>query len=293
MDNVIFDEQEIATYYADEWSKFVKWWNADKTLGIHTGYYEKGIHTHVQAIFNMNDLVGKLLCLQSPTRKAIRILDAGCGVGGTSIYLAKKYPNINFIGLTIVPEQVKLAKKFAKENRVSSNTEFVLGDFIETGFSNASFDGIFALQSMEYAKDKNDFIHEMYRILKPGGRLAIISGFSTATQRNFFVQALYSHLLRARMVPNLVTVRTLNSYLKKEGFMKIKNIDLTKNIIRPTIRAFLIGIPHLFYVTAKKMIKPKYKLVGDANYSVAVSVLEPTLGIYNALTFEAITAVKK
>ena len=215
MDNVI-DEQEIATFHADEWSKFVKWWNADKTLGIHTGYYEKGIHTHVQAIFNMNDLVGKLLCLQSPTRKAIRILDAGCGVGGTSIYLAKKYPNINFIGLTIVPEQVKLAKKFAKENRVSSNTEFVLGDFIETGFSNASFDGIFALQSMEYAKDKNDFIQEMYRILKPDGHLAIIGGFSTAAQRNFFVQALYSHLLRARMVPNLVTVGTLNSYLKKE-----------------------------------------------------------------------------
>ena len=41
------------------------------------------------------------------------------------------------------------------------------------------------------------------------------------------------------------------------------------------------------------MIKSKYKLVGDANYSVAVSVLEPILGIYNALTFEAITAVKK
>ena len=55
------NEKDVIDYYERQWSKFVKWWDADKTLGIHLGFYEKGINNHIQAVLNMNDFIGRLL----------------------------------------------------------------------------------------------------------------------------------------------------------------------------------------------------------------------------------------
>jgi ubiquinone/menaquinone biosynthesis C-methylase UbiE len=282
-------EEEVKEYYTRHWSQLVQWWKSEETLGIHYGYHKKGIHNHVQSIFAMNDFVGKLLGLDADDKK--KILDAGCGVGGTSIYLAKKYPHVDFKGITISSEQVKLANQFA--SRVS-NVEFLLKDFADTGFPNGYFDGAFALESICYAKDKRAVIREMHRILKPGGKLVIIDGFRTDVQLNNFMRKIYNIWLKGRSVPNLEFLETFIAYLKMEGFKEIEERDLSKNIRFSAIRSFFIGIPYLFYVVAKKTIMGrKYEPTKDTCYCIAVSVLSPIFGLNNIATYNAISAVKK
>jgi cyclopropane fatty-acyl-phospholipid synthase-like methyltransferase len=106
-------EEEVARYYERFRSKFEQWWAADKTLGIHFGYYDKGVTSHVQSIFAMNDFTWSLL--QIPPGASATILDVGCGVGGTSIYLARKHPQASFTGIDIVPTQINLAIRFAEQ----------------------------------------------------------------------------------------------------------------------------------------------------------------------------------
>ena len=93
-------EGNVVDFYRKNWPILVKLWQIDKTYCIHHGYYEKGIRTHIQSVENMNDFVGRLLCLDSKEKQTKKILDAGCGIGGTITYLAKKYPNVNFTGIT-------------------------------------------------------------------------------------------------------------------------------------------------------------------------------------------------
>ena len=69
--------EEIANYYSRNWPIYVKWWKADKTYGIHYGYYEKGIHNHIQSILNMNEFVGKLLDLDVDNKRK-KILPTIC-----------------------------------------------------------------------------------------------------------------------------------------------------------------------------------------------------------------------
>ena len=70
---MVLSEKNVATYYQQSWEHFVRWWHAEKTLGIHYGYYEKGIRTHAQAVNHMNDFVGTLLQLHP--KKSMTVLD--------------------------------------------------------------------------------------------------------------------------------------------------------------------------------------------------------------------------
>ena len=77
-------EQLVGSFYDNYWPTINCWRDTDETLSIHYGLYEKGIRTRKEAMYNMNDYIARLLGLQ--IGKPLKILDAGCGVGGTSIY---------------------------------------------------------------------------------------------------------------------------------------------------------------------------------------------------------------
>jgi cyclopropane fatty-acyl-phospholipid synthase-like methyltransferase len=198
--------------------------NLDKTMGIHIGYYEKNIRTIEDAVINMNYFVGKLLNLNilNETKKECRVLDAGCGVGGTSIHLAKKYPNIKFKGITISPFQVRLANKFAQDNNVTSNTKFLLRDYLKTEFPNDYFDGISAIESIGHASEKKDFLIEMYRILKTNKKLVIVGFFLIEKPSNYFCKIAYDFVRNTWKIPYMETIKIFKLDLEDTGFTDIE-----------------------------------------------------------------------
>eukprot|EP00967_Tisochrysis_lutea_P027513 scaffold31961_cov32-Tisochrysis_lutea.AAC.3 len=74
------------------------------------------------------------------------ILDVGCGFGGTSRTLAKKYPEASIKAITISPEQQKRATELAVEQGVG-NAEFMLMDALNMDFPDNSFDLVWACES--------------------------------------------------------------------------------------------------------------------------------------------------
>ena len=83
----------------------------------------------------MNNYIGTLLDLSY--EEPLKILDIGCGVAATSRYLAKKYPNCHFTGISLGTEEIKLAQKRQKEQQLE-NVIFFSRNYTNTRFKNNS-----------------------------------------------------------------------------------------------------------------------------------------------------------
>jgi len=280
-------------FYRNNWSLLVKLLQIDQTHCIHHGYYEKGIRTHVQSVLNMNDFIGRLLKLDSEIKQCKKILDAGCGIGGTVVYFAKKFPDIKFTGINIVPDHIEMAKNLAKEKKVLSNTDFFVKDFVDTDLSSNHFDAIYLMESSCYALQKQMLIREMYRILKPGGILVITDVFRTLVELNPILTNIYDSFCKGWGLSDLIDIEEFIFYLEKEGFHNIVNKAVTKHVTRTILRGDVLSIPYLVSMMSKKIfLGKKYQMTKDSQFPGISPVLTSMLGIKKAITYNAVTAMK-
>ena len=98
------------------------------------------------------------------------ILDIGCGIGGSTVYLAEKF-NATATGITLSPVQAKRAKERAESANLSQGTNFIVADALDMPFPDESYDLVWSLESGEHMPNKQKFLQECHRVLKPGGTI--------------------------------------------------------------------------------------------------------------------------
>lgn len=175
---MVLNKQRIIEYYDSCEIDYKKFWDLNKGLAIHYGYWDETTKTFRQSLQRFNEILSE----KAEIKKSDKILDAGCGVGGGSIFLAKKF-GCRVTGITICKKQVKAAKINAENNNVADLVDFYEMDYMNTKFDDFSFDVVWALESVCYS-DKKRFIKEAFRILKKGGRLIIADGFASKSNYN-------------------------------------------------------------------------------------------------------------
>jgi len=134
---------------------------------MHHGYYgatgkEKKDRRQAQI-----DLIEELLNW-SGMGQAEQILDVGCGIGGSSLYLAQKF-DASVVGITLSPVQASRATERAQEAGLASEVQFQVADALDMPFADDTFDLVWSMESGEHMPDKEKFLEECYRVLKPGG----------------------------------------------------------------------------------------------------------------------------
>lgn len=109
---------------------------------------------HVQLLLQwFGDLEGK------------SVLDVGCGKGRFARVLKDRFPGAGIHGLDISPEMLKF---------VPSEIETQVGKMSALPYPDESFDCVYATESLEHAVEIDVAVAEMCRVLKAGGKLAII-----------------------------------------------------------------------------------------------------------------------
>jgi len=179
-----------------------------------------------------------------------RVLDAGCGVGGTVIGLAQTY-GVHVTGLTNCEPHVAVARDLAEERGVGHLVEFRHGDFMDLPFPDACFDAVFNHESFCYAPDKLAYLQGVYRVLKPGGRWQALEGLLSGAPLSESQEAVHASMQYGFRMPPLVSWRDVLVDLKKAGFEEIRELDLDSEVApstettrkRWTLSMFLIPPP--------------------------------------------------
>lgn len=173
-----YEEGSVAREY-DAWTQdgiLEYYWGEHIHLGYYTkeemeaGYKKKDF---IEAKFDFVDEMMKLGGIEASVDSNAKVLDVGCGVGGTSRYLAKRLgKDASVTGITLSPNQVKRATELAVEQSVP-NAKFTVMNALDMEFQDNTFDIVWACESGEHMPDKEAYINEMMRVLKPGGKFVM------------------------------------------------------------------------------------------------------------------------
>jgi tocopherol O-methyltransferase len=169
---------------------------------MHHGYYGRGGTYRLNRRQAQIDLIEELLAwaevdpIHNPPSM---ILDLGCGIGGSSLYLAEKL-GAQVTGISLSPVQIKRARERALNRGLANQVTFEVANALEMPFADQSFDWVWSLESGEHMPDKTKFLQECYRVLKPKGRLILatwchrpttsLAGTLTANEKRH-LQAIY------------------------------------------------------------------------------------------------------
>src|SRR5215472_5655574 len=113
------DLPRIRDYYDQTWLDYRMLWLNPQNKAIHFGYWDEHTHSHGQSLLNMN----RVLASNIGIRKGQRVLDAGCGIGGSSIWLAQTY-GVEVVGITPVASQVERARRYAQKQGIAEQVSF-------------------------------------------------------------------------------------------------------------------------------------------------------------------------
>lgn len=99
------------------------------------------------------------------------ILDAGCGFGQYSYFMAKKFPNMKMLAVDVKVDYLEDCKYFFEKCGIK-NTEFEYADLTTIEFKER-FDFVLSVDVMEHIEDDIGVFRRFYAALKPGGRVMI------------------------------------------------------------------------------------------------------------------------
>ena len=214
-------------------------WTQDKLLErlwgehIHLGFYppnKKNLDFRKAKIKFVHELVRWSGLDKLPPGS--RILDVGCGIGGSARILAKYY-GFHVTGITISPAQVKRAIELTPDGM---NCTFHVMDALDLKFDDGTFDGIWSVEAGAHMNDKSKFANEMLRTLRPGGYLALADWNSrdlSTKPPSLFEKIILKQLLEQWVHPNFISINDFASILygskNSSGKIQSENWNLFTN----------------------------------------------------------------
>jgi len=219
----------IERYYDETWADYRWLWLDLTNLAFHFGYYRDGIATHAEALENANRELADRAAIGSGSR----VLDAGCGAGGSALWLARAR-DARVVGITVARSQVTIARRMtARHGR--PRAEFLVGDFTRTPFGAGTFDAVWALESLCHAREKRRFYAEAARLLRPGGRLVVSEYMRAARPLDAMGETRVRTWSRGWAIPDLDTQAEHREHAAAAGLVDVALEDYTA-YVRPSLR---------------------------------------------------------
>jgi ubiquinone/menaquinone biosynthesis C-methylase UbiE len=112
------------------------------------------------------------VCDAAAVSDGMRVLDVGCGFGGTIASLNERFRNLDMTGLNIDARQLARAAETVRPEN-GNRVAWVEADACALPFAAKQFDVVLAVECVFHFPSRATFLAEAARVLKPGGRLAL------------------------------------------------------------------------------------------------------------------------
>lgn len=189
-------------------------------IHIHHGFWRHGNESKEKA---QEQLIDELVSRGNIQQHA-KILDVGCGIGGTTIYLAKKI-EAEITGITISDVQVEMANELAQKHNINAKFLVMDGEHITL---KEKFDIVWTIEVISHYYNKENFFSSASKLLKKGGKVVMAvwlkaEQLTTEQEKKYIKPIEYGMLL-----PGLYTLNDYISYLNKYGFRLLSAEDVSQ-----------------------------------------------------------------
>jgi tocopherol O-methyltransferase len=140
---------------------------------LHHGYYPAGgaAKSNREA---QEDMIEEVLSWAGVT-KVTKMVDVGCGLGGSSRHLSRKY-GCSAEGITLSPFQAKRGNEISQQEGLGERVHLQVCDALNQPIEwSNNYDLVWSLESGEHMPDKTRFVGELVRICAPGGRVIVVT----------------------------------------------------------------------------------------------------------------------
>lgn len=253
---------QLEDFYTETHELLEKLWAGEARM-IHFGYYPDPSDT--TSITQQESLIETVR--QAAERLHLEegdyVLDAGCGLGGPAVWVAKTY-KVRVQGISNLQLHVDKATEHAQANGVlgPEGCQFEVGDYTQTRFDDATFDAIMCIESVCYSRNKQAVLRELYRILKPGGRISILDAFRTKRDNPAKDEKVMKSWLKGWGAYDIDTIEEFTAKAQQVGFMNRKFENLQANF-RPS---HAIAYKSARFLTPLLAIMNRLRLVSDVKY---------------------------
>lgn len=197
---------------------------------MHHGYYGEGPSgkDHRQAQL---DLVNVMLEWGS-VQQASRILDAGCGVGGSSRYLAEKLQASRVLGCTLSTVQAERGTAYNRKAALSNIVKTEARDMMSLRPEDGPFDLVWSMESAEHIEDKAQMLQLFYDLLAPGGKLLMATWCHRETPPPLTSkdEQILSRIRHLYHLPPLAPLSRLRQDAEKAGFTGLQTDDWSAQV---------------------------------------------------------------
>jgi ubiquinone/menaquinone biosynthesis C-methylase UbiE len=147
-------------------------------------------------------------------RPGEKVLDAGCGPGTTALHLASAF-GVEVTGITVSQYEIDRANQRASASGLGERVRFEYGDFMGLEYPTGTFDAVLALESLQNAPELPQVLAELFRVLRPGGRISM-SDFSLESMSD---PARIAKFMSTLVLSKLPTLEEWLDYLRAAGFV--------------------------------------------------------------------------
>lgn len=256
-------------------------WSGE-ALSFHFGLSDASTKSLDEAHLNANRYLADRLGIAAGTR----VLDAGCGVGGTSIWLARERGAI-VTGLTLDPKQAALAARFAEERGVSSSVTFHVMDYAATTLPHGSFDAVINIESLCHCMDSRAYFAHVKELLAPGGRYGCMEFFRGSASPELLQQ-----VMDGWAMPFWQSQDEVIAALHAAGLEEVESIDVTPMAVRSAEQMKAMASNSLMILKLSRAMDPtKSDPIYEGHVRAGIAAAEGIIG--GGIPYGVITATAR
>ena len=204
--------------------------NPEKPLWLNLGYWEHA-RTYPEAARALAQQLGDAAAL-NPTDS---LLDVGFGFAEQDIYWVEHYDVAKITGLNITAFQVERARQRVAQRGLQDRILLGMGSATQMPFSSGTFSKVTALECAHHFDTREQFFAEAFRVLKPGGRIALADGIPEVGVSNptLLTKIVLRHW--ATPVANYYDRNEYSRKLKAAGFVNVQCRSISAHVFPGTV----------------------------------------------------------